>query len=105
MSDEAWGFAPPPLEPASARQQLLRALRDLKLVERGSVFTLRGRPVFEIVATPASADASTPPLTVRLARRPAQTPDWETRSLRSSGELRSCVDEMRRRVERWNDDD
>ncbi len=104
--DETWALTPPPLDPAAARQQLVRALRDLRFTERGHAFTLQGRAVFEFVAPAAGVEPTEPAgLKVRLAQRPAQTPQWDTRTLKTAGDLRQCIDEMRRRAARWSDDD
>jgi hypothetical protein len=40
------GFAPPPFKPTSA--QLKRALRDLKLAERGAASNCKGKAVVEL---------------------------------------------------------
>jgi len=38
MSDETWGFAPPPFKAEEALVQLKRSLRDLGLTERSGGF-------------------------------------------------------------------
>ena len=42
MSDEGWGFAPPPFKPDEALQRLRRDLREAGLLEREGAFERRG---------------------------------------------------------------
>lgn len=99
MSDEnLGGFAPPPFKPADALLQIKRSLRDLKLSERGNDFELRGKRVVEL-----SADTST--ITARLARKLALTPQWDTLTLKSTGDQRKLVDEVKKRLARWDQED
>lgn len=125
MSDETWAFAPPPFDAAAGRLQLQRALRDLQLSERaGSAYSLQGRAVVEVGSAPGpkppdaaghpaghgggapdGAPAPGASLEVRIVRRPALAPEWETRTLRSAADIRQFVDEVRRRLARWRDDD
>ncbi|MFZ5521982.1 MAG: hypothetical protein ACOZD0_12350 [Pseudomonadota bacterium] len=98
-------FAPPPFKPAEALIGLRRQLRDLKLTERAGAqaarFELAGSTMLELQhATDEAGDH----LVARLARRPARTPDWETRHLRSGADVRSLLDEVRRRMLRWDDE-
>jgi hypothetical protein len=98
MSDENDFFAPPAFKPDLALIQLKRALRDLRqLAERGNAFTLQGHGVIEL-----SIDAVS--LTVRLARRPARSPEWDDRVCKSSADLRALQDEIKKRLARWTDD-
>jgi hypothetical protein len=94
MSDDF--FAPPPFDPASALATLKRQLRDLKLAERGGAFELAGQPV-------ARAEAGDGVLKLALARRPARSPDWDASEARDHAQLRRFVDELKRRVGRWNE--
>ena len=98
MSEDAFSFAPPPFKPGEALLQLRRSLRDLGLSERGDGFELRGRRVIEFAQQPESID-------VKLARRPALSPEWEPRVLRSAADQRKLVDEIRKRLERWTRED
>ena len=98
MSDELSGFAPPPFKPADALLQIKRSLRDLKLSERGSGFDLRGKRVVEL-----SADATT--ITAKLARKLALTPQWDTLAVKSTGEQRRLVDEVKKRLARWDQEE
>ncbi len=92
------GFAPPPFKPEEALLQLKRALRDLKLNERGNCFELRGQTVLDY-------SLETDSLQVRLARRPARAPEWDQQTLRSAADLRKLLDEIKKRLTRWERDD
>ena len=95
---EAGGFAPPPFKPDEALVQLRRALRDLKLVERGNAFELRGKRVLEL----ALAEGG---IAVKLARRPALTPEWDRQTGGSTVAQRKLLDEMKKRLARWEQED
>jgi hypothetical protein len=98
-------FAPPPFKPADALVGLRRQLRELKLAERPGAepvrFDVAGSTVLELQV---QADEAGDHIAARIARRPARTPDWEPRQLRSSADVRSLLDEVRRRLARWDDD-
>jgi hypothetical protein len=93
-------FALPEFKPDQALQNLRRALRDLRsLTERsgGKVFELQGQPVLEL-----SVDDKL--LHARLAKKPARSPEWETRACKNSAEVRALQDEIKRRMARWTDE-
>jgi DNA-binding transcriptional regulator PaaX len=98
MSEDPFGFAPPPFKPEDALVQIRRALRDLKLAERGSRYELRGKAVVEL-----RAEATT--ITARLARKPALTPEWDVLAVKSAADQRKLVDEVRKRLGRWEHDE
>ena len=98
MSDDTFGFAPPPFKPDDALAQVKRALRDLKLAERGNGFELRGKRVVELAVDGAA-------ITARLARKLALTPQWDTQTVKSTAEQRKLVDEVKRRLLRWDQED
>lgn len=89
-----FGFAPPPFDVAGALAQIKRALRDLGLAERGPGFELRGKRVAELRLEGTAIAA-------KLARKLALTPEWDHRQIASAVEQRKFVDELRRRLERW----
>jgi hypothetical protein len=92
------GFAPPPFDPAAALLTLERSLRDLGLAERGAGFELRGKRVIELAVQDGA-------LRARIARRLMLTPEWDTQVLRSSPDVRKCVDEVKKRLARWERDE
>jgi hypothetical protein len=98
MSDDDFGFALPPFKPEEALQTLKRTLRDLKLAERGPGFELRGKRVLEVAH---EGDA----LQVRLARKLALTPEWDRLTLRNANEQRKLVEELKKRLARWDQED
>ncbi|HET7795091.1 MAG TPA: hypothetical protein VFL64_17035 [Rhizobacter sp.] len=97
MSDDDF-FAPPAFKPAEALVALKRQLRDLKpLVERGTGFEIGGKRVIELAASTGSIDA-------RLAKRPAVSPEWQPFTLKNSADVRKLVDEVKKRLARWQQD-
>ena len=94
-TDDLGGLAPPPFDGAAALVALKRQLRDLKpLTERGARYEIKGRPVLELVAEDAA-------IVVRLAKRPATAPQWNTTRLASSLDLRRFVDDMKKQLKAW----
>lgn len=99
MADEPdFGFAPPPFSPENALVQLKRALRDLKLAERGNAYELRGKRVVELVVEDTG-------IAVNLARKLALTPQWDRQVVNSATAQRKLVDEVRKRLARWEQED
>jgi hypothetical protein len=92
--DDLGGFAPPPFNVDNALVTLKRALRDMKLAERGNAFHLRGKRVVELSLDGAAIQA-------RLARRLALTPEWDRIAVKSAAEQRKLIDEVKKRLERW----
>jgi hypothetical protein len=97
-TNEFGAFAPPPFDPTTALLTLKRSLRDLGLAERGPGFELRGKRVVEL-----AVDGDT--IRARIARRLMMTPEWDTQVLRASPDLRKCVDEVKKRLARWERED
>jgi hypothetical protein len=98
MSDDTWGFAPPPFNPEASLVQLKRALRDLGLTERSGGFELKGLRALEWTLAP---DA----ISIRLARKLRRSPEWDLRSLRSGADQRKLLDDIKLRLARWADED
>lgn len=98
MSDETWGFAAPPFNPESALVQLRRALRDLGLSERSGGFEFEARRALEFELGEGA-------INVRLARRLIRTPEFDRFSLRSGADQRKLLDEVKKRLARWKDDE
>ncbi|AWI54723.1 hypothetical protein DEH84_15825 [Aquabacterium olei] len=106
MSDELGDFfALPAYKPEEALVALRRSLRECRpLTEQGTGtpvrFTWRGLPAIELARTEGAAT-----LSVALAKRPSQRPDWARRTLASSAEQRQWLDDVRRALKRWDDED
>jgi len=98
MSDSDFGFAPPPFKPDEALVTLRRALRDLGLAERGPGFELRGKRVLEL-----AADGDT--IRARLARRLMLTPEWDAQVVKGAADTRKLLDEVKKRLARWERED
>lgn len=97
-SDDNFGFAPPPFKADEALVSLKRQLRDLKLAERGNAFEQRGKRVVEL-----TVDAGT--IQAKLARRLALTPEWDRFTLKSATDQRKLLDEVKKRLARWEHDE
>jgi hypothetical protein len=98
MPDDDWGFAPPPFNAEQSLLQLQRAMRDCKLGSRGKGFELRGKPVVEFEIREATVAA-------RLVRRLVNTPEWDSFSVKSAADQRKLIDEVKKRLARWADED
>jgi len=101
VSDDAGTdlFSPPPFKPAEALLQLRRTLRELGgLNERGQQFEWKGQPVVALAVDGTQ-------LQVRLARRPAVSPEWEARTLKNAADVRRFGNDVKLRVARWKDGD
>ena len=97
MSDD-FGFAPPPFKPEEALVTLRRSLRDLGLAERGAGFELRGKRVLELVAEESV-------IRTRIARRLMLTPEWDAMTIAGAADTRKLVDEVKKRLARWERED
>ncbi len=89
-----FGFALPPFDADSALQQMKRALRDLRLAERGDGFELRGKRVAELQLEGGA-------IATRIARKLALTPEFDRGRVASATEQRKWIDELTKRLERW----
>ncbi len=97
MPDD-FGFAPPPFDAGQSLLQLQRALRDCKLSGRGKGFELRGKAVVELEARAGAVAA-------RVARRRAATPEWDAFTVKNAADQRKLIDEVKKRLARWTDED
>lgn len=91
-------FAPPPFQRDGALTSLKRRLRDLGLVEREGRFERQGRPVAELTPEGGSIRA-------RSVKQPSASPEWTSRLLTSSAEVRKFAEEFERLCSRWSDRD
>ena len=97
-NDHSFGFAPPPFNADSALVTLKRALRDMKLAERGNAYELRCKRVVELAVEDAAIHA-------KLARRLMLTPEWDRVTVKSAAEQRKLIDEVKKRLARWEQED
>jgi hypothetical protein len=95
MSDDF--FAPPPFNAEDALATLTRQLRETKLTARAGSYEWSGRPVVRV------ALEGTGTIRAQIVKRPAGSPEWETRLLCSHADLRKFTDELRRRLARWSE--
>jgi hypothetical protein len=93
-NDDSWNIPAPAFKADEALVQVKRALRDLKLAERGNAYELKGKRVIEL-----SVDGAA--IAVRLARRLMLTPEWDRLAIDSSAAQRKVVDEVKKRLARW----
>ena len=107
MSDDASEFfVLPPFKAEEALVKLRRDLRELKaLADKGTGevvrFDWRGLPVIEL----GVQTGDQPALAVSLARKPSQRPDWVKRRLSSSAEARKFVEDVKRSIKQWDEED
>lgn len=94
MSDDNFGFAPPPFKPEEALLQIKRQLRDLKLTERGAAFEMRGKRVLELQLDGAR-------IQVRIARKLALTPEFDKQQVAHAADQRKLIDEIKKRLAHW----
>ena len=98
-ANETWALPPPPFNAEAAWVQLQRSLRDLGLTLRAGGFERQGRRAIEVTVNDSAID-------LRLARRlTVRTPDWDAFVVRSGADQRRFLDEVKRRLARWTDDD
>jgi hypothetical protein len=98
VSEDSFGFVPPTFQPEAALIGLRRSLRDLGLAERGAGFELRGKQVLELAAEESVVRA-------RIARRLMITPEWDAMTLAGPADVRKLVDEVKKRLARWERED
>jgi hypothetical protein len=98
MSDEAWGFAPPPFEAEEALQRLRRELRELGLQERQGAWERRGVSLARLVLQGHAIEAS------RVKKPSRSSPEWVSRSLKSSADVRHFTSDLKKHLAQWSDD-
>jgi hypothetical protein len=98
--DDWAAFAAPAFKPETALPTIQHLLRDCKLSSRngGLAFDLRGKPVVSLEAGEKAIEA-------RLARRLQLTPDWDRFTLDSATAQRKWLDEVKKRLARWEQED
>ncbi len=99
MSDDPWGFAPPPFQPEEALQRLRRDLRDLGLSERAGVFERRGVAIARASVAQGHLDAA-------AVRKPSRhSPEWQARALKTSADVRDFTQHLKKQLAQWSDRD
>jgi hypothetical protein len=98
MSEEAWGFAPPPFQADEALQRLRRELREMGLQERQGCWERRGLAIVELSLEPDGIEA-------RRVKRPARSsPQWVSHKLKSSADVRHFTGDLKKHLAQWSDD-
>lgn len=78
---------------------MTRSLRELGLTPRGSLFERRGTAI-------ARAAVAGDTLAAARVKRPSRSsPEWQSRSLRSSADLRDFVADLKKQLAQWSDRD
>jgi hypothetical protein len=99
MSDDnEIGFSLPAFDAGNALLQIRRALRDMRLAERGAGFELGGKVVVQLAQEDGAVMA-------RIARRVSGSPEWDRQAVRSGADQHKLLDEVKRRLERWQRED
>lgn len=99
MSDEGWSPSAPAFDPAQALQRARRDWRELGLTERSGVFERRGVAIARLAV---EGDA----LAAALVKRPSRnSPEWQTRALKSGADLRDLTAELKKKLAQWSDRD
>jgi hypothetical protein len=92
-------FVPPAFKPDDALAGLKRSLRELGLSERAGVFERRG-----VAIAKAAIDGGA--ISAAVVRKPSRnSPDWQSRTLKSSAEVRDFVADLKRKLAGWSDSD
>ncbi|MEO7853760.1 MAG: hypothetical protein ABIR94_16140 [Rubrivivax sp.] len=97
-TNDDFGFAAPPFDADAALVTLKRTLRDMKLTERGNAFEQSGKRVVELTLEGGAIQA-------KVARRLALTPEWDRSTVASAAHQRKFVDEIKKRLARWEHDE
>jgi hypothetical protein len=96
---DEFGFAPPPFKPDDALAGLKRSLRELGLAEREGRFERRG-----IALVKAAVDGAT--IAAAVVRKPSRSsPEWQSKTLKSSADVRDFVADCKRKLAGWSDRD
>ena len=98
MSSDDFGFAPPAFNADNALVTIKRALRDLKLAERGNAFEMRGKRVVELAIDGGAINA-------KLARRLMLTPEWDRITVKSAADQRKLLDDVKKRLSKWESEE
>jgi hypothetical protein len=97
--DDDAGWALPAFQADDALQRLMRDLRALGLVERAGVFERRGQVIARATLDGGRIAAA------RVKRPSRSSPEWQTRNLRTSAEVRDFVNDLKKCLAQWSDHD
>ena len=99
MSDDTWGFVPPPFQAEEALQRLRRDLREFGLNERAGVFERGGIAL-------ARASVSLGQIDAAVVRKPSRnSPEWQARTLKTSADVRDFTQHLKKQLAQWSDRD
>ncbi|MBK6715794.1 MAG: hypothetical protein IPG57_12040 [Burkholderiales bacterium] len=98
MSDDSFGFAPPPFKADEALQRAKRELRELGLSEREGRFERSGQQVAKLAVDGATLKAA-------IVKRPGRSPEWTEKTLRDAAAVRDFVAELKKKLATWTDRD
>lgn len=96
--EESWGFATPPFKAEESLEQLRRSLRSLGLAERSGGFEFEAKRALEFELQEGA-------IAIRLARRLIRTPEFDKFTLKSGADQRKLLDELKKRLARWKDEE
>jgi hypothetical protein len=95
---ESWGFATPPFNAENALVQLKRSLRDLGLTERSGGFEFEAKRALTFEVKDGA-------IAIGIAKRLIRTPEFDKLSIKSGADQRKLLDEVKKRLARWKDDE
>ncbi len=98
MTDESWGFAAPPFNAENALVQLKRSLRDLGLTERSGGFEFDAKRALTFELQEGA-------IAIGLAKRLIRTPEFDKLTVKSGADQRKLLDEVKKRLARWKDEE
>ena len=99
MAEESWGFAPPPFDADAALQRLRRDCREMGLAEREGRFERQG-----VALAKAAVDGTV--IAAAVVRKPSRlSPEWHSRVLKSSAEVRDFTADLKKKLAQWSERD
>ena len=96
--EESWGFAPPPFRAEESLEQLRRSLRSLGLAERSGGFEFEAKRALTFELQEGA-------IAIGLARRLIRTPEFDKFTIKSGADQRKLLDELKKRLARWKDEE
>ena len=94
--EEAWGFAPPPFRRDEALQSLRRQLREWGLHEREGIWERAGHRLVRLSLQGDAIEAA------RVKRPSRNSPEWQSRLLKSSAEVRDFTQDLKKHLAHWS---